>query len=378
MQIVDEDSPVPANNTEMVRLYGTYVTRLVGKYNRVLSNSEDLLQHTWTQLLHVDVLAKYQKSVGSQARQLTGEETSQYLQMTWIQFKTMIWRGLFGDRRPEVSKTVLDRVFDRDQGICKDSSHDAVPFDTFRFAEALEKQKVESPKEYQEVRRQLQDNYGINARTMIFWEVKKVMGDNSKDFDNYETVCLFCAARHRHAEGVEKERSKSTMTLKPIKGTWASKKALYDVLDIEKFRTLRDENKRVKHHEEIEFQIPQTKSRFKLYLARAVHNIYANWCRTRSRKYKELYLSPTEDGQSWESFLEDGHCNDPEAKMIVTQEVNHNVDRVVEKLAKRVKAGEVSRDQIVSKLQEGHTISEILRDMNLPRATLQVVVGRYG
>jgi len=32
---------------------------------------------------------------------------------------------------------------------------------------------------------------------------------------------------------------------------------------------------------------------FKSYLTRAIHNHFANWCRTRSRKYKEQLLSPT-------------------------------------------------------------------------------------
>lgn len=371
----DEESPVPLDNTEMVRLYGSYVAKLVGKYNRVLSNSEDLLQHTWAQLLHVDVLSKYQKSTGSQARQLTGEESAKYLQMTWGQFKVMVWRGFRGDQRPEVPGTVKARVFERDFGICTDPSHE-VPFDAVSFRNELVKQKEEKPAGYKEVRRQLRSRFNISPKTMTFWDVEKISSE--KGDDAYRTVCLFCLARKRAAKGHQIKRSTSSMILQPIKGTWASMKSLYDVIDVEKFKILRELSSHTKVHGEIEFQMPQTRSRFKLYLAKAVHNIYANWCRTRSRKYKELYFAPTEEGQAWESFLEDGRCNDPEAKMIVTEEVNNNVDRVIEKLSRKVKSGELCREDIVSRLREGHTIAEILRDMNLPRAALQVVVGRFG
>lgn len=381
--LVDEDF-VPKDYEELVRVYGEFVPKLVQKYNRVLANFEDLLQHTWTQLVAVKLIEKYHASVGGQPKQLTGEQAAAYLQMTWNQFKVSIWRGCKGDVRDpvdSVSPIIKKAVFERDKGICSEHGPDHFddePFDTVAFAEGLAILKEEDPKDYAQRRRKMLESHGISLNERIFWVAEKVPGDG-RGIDRYKTVCVFCLARKRMAENSKPTvRTTNDYTPKPVNGGWASKKALYDVIDIEKFKIAREQRSRCKKHGGIVFQMPVTRSRFKLYLARSVHNIYANWCRTRARKYKELYLAPTEEGQAWESFLEDTGSGNQEAKLILAEQVSGDVDRLVEKAAKKIKASGITREDIEAKLRDGWTVSEVLKEFNLPRTLLQVVTGRYG
>ena len=92
---------------------------------------------------------------------------------------------------------------------------------------------------------------------------------------------------------------------KRIAGTPYSRRSLYRTNDI---IALKNGKHFRKLHNDIElplFERTVTRGRFESYLATAVHNHYANWCRTISRKYKDLYLDPLEDGTPWESAVSD-------------------------------------------------------------------------
>lgn len=112
----------------------------------------------------------------------------------------------------------------------------------------------------------------------------------------------------------------------PVEGTRCSKDALYataDILDM-------DEGDHWKHRPNKRVRPPFTAKGFKAYLQRAVHNHFANWCRTRSRKYKEQLLSPQsvlgqqqsdgnyrqkaeiEDMSSWENSIAEAMTLDEE------------------------------------------------------------------
>lgn len=375
----DEETYVPKDNSDLVRVYQTYVTRLVMKYNRVPSNFEDLVQHTWGQLFIVDVLKKYHRSVGNQQpAQMTAEQAAAYLQMAWGQWKVMNYRFRVGDKRDpidQIDPKVKKAVFDRDQGICSDPSHSGRPFDAIKFASALELQKKTNKKKHAILRAQMQEARGIPAGVTIFWVAEKISGSRSKDASGYKTTCKFCLQRDRAANGFTANGNKRTgWAPTPIKGGWSSKAALFETSDIEKLRVLRQNDKRTVRHGEIQIAVVagSSPSHFKRYLARAVHNIYANWCRTRHRKYKEMYFAPSEDGQAWEASLPDMTMNQ-ETKLILTEEANQNVDRVVDKLAKKVKKGEIKADEIARLIAEGYTLTEIIKAKNLPRTLLQVV-----
>jgi len=59
-----------------------------------------------------------------------------------------------------------------------------------------------------------------------------------------------------------------------------------------------------KRHDEIEpeaFRQESSKGKFESYLTMAVKNTYRNFCRTLSRKDRDLYFPPDEQGNPWES-----------------------------------------------------------------------------
>jgi hypothetical protein len=51
-------------------------------------------------------------------------------------------------------------------------------------------------------------------------------------------------------------------------------------------------------------------SHFRNYLQRAIHNHWANWCRTYVRRYRELLLPPLVDGTPWEEALWDNRTDE--------------------------------------------------------------------
>lgn len=292
------DDYVPTDNDDLVETFGPFVTRLVTRYNKVSSNFEDLLQHVWMKLIDVDVIGKYAKSGGSLPKKLTAIQACAYLQVTWGQFKVAIWRGQMGDDREEdrlrIPKALQEKVLARDAGVCHRCSRNMVS-----FQDALEKLRERDATLAANKLR----SYGLSPKKKLFWVAEKVGPVSKQDvIACYKTTCYFCATKGKKA----KVRSRSEWAPKPIEGTWASKKALYDRVDIERLRIIREEQGRCKKHEEIDPIIFQTKGFFKLYLARSVSNIYKNWCRTRSRRYKETYKDYDEvTGKPWEETLDD-------------------------------------------------------------------------
>lgn len=372
---------VPQSYDEMVRVYRTYVTRCVMKHNQVATNTEDLVQHVWTKLFEVDVIAKYNKSLGRMPKQLTSLQAASYLGMTFPQWKVCVWRGLFGDKKASsstISRPVKDAVFARDHGICSDASHET-PFDTIALERLLIEERNTLPETYRQTREQLKAKYGISTNERVFWAVDRIPGSTATGIEKYRTTCLFCMARRREEEGLkEVPRRKNDFTPRPIQGGWASKKAIFDLVEIERFKMFRETLPRIVRHKEIRFEMPTTRCLFQMYLARSVHNIYSNWCRTRFRKYKELYQPPLEDGTAWESTLGDYTSGSQEAKVLLNEQVNEDFARILEKVQKRIAKDGITQEDIISKLQDGWSISEVLKEYKLPRNLLQNVEGRYG
>lgn len=381
-----EEDYVPKDNTDLVRVYRPYVTRLVLKYNRVSSNFDDLLQHVWDQLFTVKMLDKYHKSAGVQLpKEITALQAASMLQMKWDQFKIAIWRASIGDIRDpidQVPQSIKQKVFARDHGVCSRPCHGDKPLNAETFRKDLASLKAQDPEGYASAKARLK-KLGLQDKK-VFWVAEKVSPTSKgKTVSAYKTTCVFCLYRDRQTQGyMAGDRKRGQWAPTRISGTWASKKAVYLTADIEKFRDQRKMDNRTKTHLDIQPWIETTAavtpSHFKRYLARSVHNIYANWCRTRARKYKELYLAPTEDGQAWESFLEDTSDMNPETKVIITEEANASLDTMVSKLAKKVKKGEIDGGEIAKMIAEGYTLAEIIKEKNLPRTLLQVARRREG
>jgi DNA-directed RNA polymerase specialized sigma24 family protein len=242
------DGYVPTDLNDLVRVFTPYVVSLITRNNRVATNFEDILQHVWLELVRVDVVNKYRTSAGSIASRCTAEQAASYLQVTWQQWKVMMWRAHGGgDMR-------------------KKKRGDTTRTQTKKF--------MPEP---------------VDARGRPLW-----------------------------VPGSEAHRTKAG---------WSSKKTLFEMVDIEKVKLC---GTFAKTHSTIEPVVPRTRGRFKMYLASAVHNIFSNWCRTRSRRYKDIYLAPLgEEEQAWESMVVD--------ETSCRQQATAEVARVVADITRGVK-----------------------------------------
>jgi hypothetical protein len=158
-------------------------------------------------------------------------------------------------------------------------------------------------------------------------------------------------------------RHHGAITPKPVEGSWCSKKAVFWTDDIIRLHDLDYFTKRSKW--EVSPPTTRTRSKFKSYLTTAVHNFFANWCRTRFRKYKEMYLSPHEDGTAWELGIAD------ESSMTSTS--------IDVRIAITQALGEVFEDdpenvtRVMDLLKEGYTLVEIAKEMKLPTRIVEKV-----
>lgn len=364
------DDYVPKDNDDLVVQYQAFVTRLVTRYNRVNTNFQDLLQHVWMKLIEVKIIDKYNSSGGSLPKKMTALQAASYLQMTFGQFKVTVWRHLVGDDRDadalRVPVPVRDAVYDRDRGVCHKCGASAVSAES-----KLNALKVEDPAKWKAKRREMLEKFDISMSRRILWVAEKVPGVKSATvIENYRTTCLCCI----HATKVAKTiRKKSKWAPTPIQGGWASKKALYAKEDIERFKMQREDDDRCKKHE-IQLILPQTKSLFKLYLARAVHNIYANWCRTRSRRYKEFYPGPNEEGQAWESFLEDKSCL-PDDMVVLYQAIKlaASGEEEMRNVDLQGHSNEETEVQICGLLVEGYSMADVIQKLSLSKSVLRAL-----
>jgi hypothetical protein len=364
------DDYVPRTNDDMYRTYGSFVARLVTRYNRVTSNYEDLLQHVWYKLIEVDLIGKYNVSGSLLPKKLTALQACSHLQIQWGQFKVLMWRGHKGENRQEdrnrsVSKEILVRVFERDHGVCH-----CCGSDMDLLSSKLERMKASTNPVVRECHVKAMKQLGLNSKKRILWYVEKMgkLKGGSDPLETHVTTCFSCMRKRTPV----RVKSRSEWVPTPVEGTWASKKAIYTRESIERLRIIRENKKnRCKKHLDIDPLVFNTKSFFKLYLARSVHNIYANWCRTRDRRYKEHFPGiDAESGKSWEETLEDPTGPRQEnllavyeaAKVIAYGDRNGGGDSKV-------------HEEVLALAAEGHTLAEIIQKLSLPKTALNALQG---
>lgn len=358
------DDYIPRDADDMVRAYNPFVAMLIRRYNKIPTNFEDLLQHVWMKLCEVRIIDKYHAQAGSLPKRMTAEEACSYCRITFRQWKVSLWRASLGDYREangvKASRELIDSVFERDHGVCCQCSRD-----TMKVIEALEILKVREPELHTEKRQALFTSLGIPLNRQELWMItrKSSVGKASKALEDLQTTCLFCVRRTR-----------TDWAPKPLEGGWASKKAVYSREDVERYKTEREANTRSKVHTDLPEVAPlkTTKGPFKAYLARAVHNTYANWCRTRSRRYKEHYLAPMEDGQAWESFLEDPNACEQEA----LTELYHAVklagsgEQYMQDVDFEATDNQERERQVFKLLSEGYLLEDVMKKLNLSKDAL--------
>lgn len=358
------DEYVPTSNQDLIDTFGTFVARLVTKYNRVFLNYDDLLQHVWLKLFEVDVLEKYNRS-GSLPQKITALQACAYLQITWGQFKVIVWRANFGERRRldqvrVVTDRLQDMIFDRDHGLCHCCGRDMdrlgkkLAFYRENAKRSHVSEQTGESHSYLELVRLL----GISPRQRFFWYADKIGESSPNDpISGYVTTCFLCWA---NKYGDPKEKSKWAPL--PVEGSWSSKHALYDRKDIERLKEMRDGSKRCKKHEEIEAVIFHAKCPFKMYLARAVHNIYANWCRTRDRRYKEHLPNPDAvTGEAWETTLVDSFQPQQDDLLAL-----YEASKLIAYGDREGVTDSKVHEDVMDLAAEGYSVPEIVRKLSLP------------
>jgi hypothetical protein len=353
------DDFVPQNFTVLYDLYSPFVTRLVTRYNRVQANFEDLLQHVWMKLVEVDVIQKYHDS-SSLPKKMTALEACAYLQMSWQSWKQAIHHYLIGedhqlDHIQSVSKGIKAKILQRDHGICYCCGINMVT-----FAKALEELKHDHLRANGFKQRLVALKLSLKQKTFWYAERRDVpIRRGMNEAEHYQTICFLCLRQSNLA------RSKFDWAPTPIEGTWASKKAYYSRESIERFRLEREA-----HGKKSSNTCPRklkSKPFFKLYLARAVHNIYANWCRTRSRRYKEHFPgTDPETGRSWEDTLVSST-----ATQDTLAELHEAVKILIDSTSEVITR---THEEVIILLAKGCTPEEIVVRLGLPRHGLKTLL----
>lgn len=355
------DDFVPSNYTVLYDTYSPFVTRLVTRYNRVQANFEDLLQHVWMKLIEVNVIQKYHDS-SSLPKKLTAVEACTYLQMNWQSWKRALHRHLVGedrrlDRIRSVSKETKAKVLRRDHGVCHCCGRNMVD-----FAKAFEKLKND-PLRANGFKKVLA-TLNLSSKQKTFWYAEKndpFFRKGMGDIDRYQTTCFLCLRQ----SSPPVVRSKSDWAPTPIEGTWASKYALYSRESIERFKLEREARGNSQGGEVCSRKF-KSKPFFKLYLARAVHNIYANWCRTRSRRYKEHFPgTDPETGRSWEDTL---------VSSMATQDTLAELHEAIKILVDSNEVPTRTHEEVIVLLAKGCAPEEIVVRLGLPRRGLKTLL----
>lgn len=159
----------------------------------------------------------------------------------------------------------------------------------------------------------------------------------------------------------------------PLAGEATSLDALWAADDIERYATTAHE-----HHERVaesEHLIPTvTAANFRTYLYNAVHNAFANWCRTNHRRNKDRVLDCFPDGRAamaMAAYREDVEpfdvLTDPYAltrRMGATVEVRHAL--------RALDLGDAEPD-FVALLADGYTAVEAAKKLSLSRGKVNQI-----
>lgn len=347
---------VPKDLNEMVRLYHPFVSGVIQRYNKVPGNYEDLVQHTFLELVRVDVVSKYMRSGSSLPDQLSGEQAASYVGCTFAEFRKAVGRSQVGTaprlRRGFTSDQVAS-VFRRDRGVCA-----TCQCNTESFRKGLERVRLKDPLKYRAMRAALLGKFGLGPLVRTFWGPVRIPGKvkGRSGVGDLETRCFRCTYKAlMESTGLVRQGVGQAPT--PMDGPYTDPGTLYTLSDVEAFKVYRETHGVERSPDAAPFTLTK-RSGFQAYLGLAVKNIYANWCRTRHRRYKEVYCAPQEDGQSWEGAVEDSTLISPDALIDVTRRVDRAVQEIAESGAHKRIPVSIDPDQVRSLMSQGYTVGE--------------------
>jgi hypothetical protein len=292
-------------------------------------------------LFETNIIEKYNQSVN----RMTAQQACNYLGMSWDSFRITVWRGTLGDNRLSslnkgVPNEVIQEVLNRDHGICSVCSRDMV-----LFKKILDAGRCSSdPNErlgYLNVTKFLR----LSLKSSL-WYIEKIDIGEKWITSNCKTMCFLCMAK-------KTEKNEKPWYPIPVSGGWSSKEAIYNRDDIECLRSIRQSYGKPVGND------MKPKTCFRSYLSRSVHNIFANWCRTRDRRYKELLPGSNPNNEkSWEESIED--LTGPQ------QEINAELNEVYRSMDL-----ESTQKNIVDLITEGCSISDIVKKLAIPKRKMR-------
>lgn len=385
---------LPASYAELYTRYEPYVARVVRRYDKVGRNFEDIVQTVWTNLIQSKVLEKFRSSVKIEERlgpTLTAREAAAYLEIPWSSFCFSVWRSVLGE--PIVSSPTMAvpdillmfgvswETFQKamsESALGKTDHPFPMPVDKHLWAS---KEAVYRTSDVMACSKRLEYVYETSGknkgkprwvprRERIYTPPDPVLNMDGTAAtppapDSEEAPYGYVALRRRvryfkREEGMDynnyppavfKRKRSRTPFPAPVKGGWSSEKALYNTSDIIAIKALVAGGR----YKDLDttFIAPEvfSSNRFEAYLATSVHNFFANFCRSKSRKDKDLYLSPMEDGTPWEAGIPSVGMASPEVQAQLLSAVRRVNDLV-----------DGRGNDVLFKIEDGLTLAAAVRE----------------
>ncbi len=189
--------------------------------------------------------------------------------------------------------------------------------------------------------------------TITALEATLLLGVNWKQ---WRTMMWFGQPAAEKSHAGHFRRHYRVITPIPVSGTWCSKFAVFRTEDVLNLHNIHYFKKRTILEIVWPMATPlKTRSPFRTYLTTAIHNIFANFCRTHARRYKELTQAPAEDGTPWEAALTDGKDS------AVSSDVRIAITEAVDGAFSGDPERPVKARLVLTLLGEGHTLTEIAK-----------------
>lgn len=351
---------LPRNYKELVESeYGAYIAKQVVRYNQVKRNFEDLLQAIWLKLVEADVLSKFAARARSTTPPtMTVLDACGYLGIPFERWSVVVEASNSLRRKYSKRPIPISGKVDRGRKVLLRTS-DVVKFDSSGLIGSVNRK-------YPRVCRP--EDFGKTMTT--------------------EEACVYWGVNHHpfwqnQMRKVQREAKGLKQPIRPVKGKLEDPTAVIRTRDVDELDQL-DRGLLRKSLSDPGFlgargerQQPRPNVRgFKAYLARAIHNHFANYCRTHNRRCKEHVLAPqavvcssstgyyqagtAETGTAWEGALVEAMISPEEVVDVVSTirraKVDPNSERGVE---------------ILDLVAQGHTIQEALRMQQQPRVRLR-------
>lgn len=306
---------VPRSYTELQRQYGPYIQRLLGRFNKVERNFEDLHSHIWVKILEARVLERFDEYVEKQVpKVLSAIEACDLLGISWQQ-----WRAAMS------------------------TYHKGIPTQIDEDGEVVQRRRgrwMPTP---------------INAAE---FQARGIDGHTSK-YALFSFIDVLQLTLEERIDGVLRKPFRVTGRMIDSEGNVIAQERPEGDIKIPEVRV--------------------TPSQFKNYLTMAVLNHYANFCRTMKRRHKERPHTPhaqQEDATAWESTLPD-QTQSPQDTMVELEQARGILKLTLEECLDGVqdcRPAEEHEVEIFTKLKEGQSLMQALRSADLPNRVRKSVL----